>query len=196
MWGIVIAMIFWGIVHYCPEYGFHIPFPFGYSTGSLIWFPLAWLISISFSVLAGQNDRINNIVSAFYDIKWSLNNFEMSATIVRQDQNNKHQNTCLHYTNSKKDQRGGNNVSNPIVYTNALGTCKSKCRDDIIDPIVLPFLQQRNFDHVFQHDNARCHVARVCQDFLKQNHIRVLPCGHVDRAVASTFVWKFKFSEW
>jgi hypothetical protein len=49
-----------------------------------------------------------------------------------------------------------------------------KYRDDILDHIVLPFLQQRNFDHVFQHDNARCHVARVCQDFLKQNHIRVL----------------------
>jgi hypothetical protein len=48
-----------------------------------------------------------------------------------------------------------------------------KYRDDI--PIILPFLQQRNFDHVFQHDNARCHVARVCQDFLNQNHICVLP---------------------
>jgi hypothetical protein len=48
-------------------------------------------------------------------------------------------------------------------------------RDDILDPIVLPFMQQRNFDQVFQHDNARCHVARVCQDFLNQNHIRVLP---------------------
>jgi hypothetical protein len=34
-----------------------------------------------------------------------------------------------------------------------------KYRDDILDPIVLPFLQQRNFDHVFQHDNARCNVA-------------------------------------
>ena len=50
-----------------------------------------------------------------------------------------------------------------------------KYRDDILDPIVLPFLQQRNFDHVFQHDNAKCHVARICQDFLNQNHIRVLP---------------------
>jgi hypothetical protein len=50
-----------------------------------------------------------------------------------------------------------------------------KYRDDILDPIVLPFLKQRNFDHVFQHDNARYHVARVCQDFLNQNHIRVLP---------------------
>ena len=54
------------------------------------------------------------------------------------------------------------------------GTLNSvKYRDDILDPIVLPFLQQRNFDHVFQHDNAKCHVARVCQDY--QNHIRVLP---------------------
>ena len=50
-----------------------------------------------------------------------------------------------------------------------------KYRDDILDPIVLPFLQQPNFNHVFQHDNARCHVARVCQDFLNQNHIRVHP---------------------
>jgi len=50
-----------------------------------------------------------------------------------------------------------------------------KYKDDILDPIVLPFLQQRNFNHVFQQENARCHVARVFQDFLSQNHIRVLP---------------------
>ena len=50
-----------------------------------------------------------------------------------------------------------------------------KYRADILDPIVLPFLQQRHFDQVFQHYNARCHVARVRQDFLNQNHIRVLP---------------------
>jgi len=28
-------------------------------------------------------------------------------------------------------------------------------KDNILDPIVVPFLQQRNCDHVFQHDNAR-----------------------------------------
>ena len=41
-----------------------------------------------------------------------------------------------------------------------------KYSGDILDPIVPPFLQQRNFDHVFHHDDVRCHVARVCQDFL------------------------------
>jgi hypothetical protein len=56
-----------------------------------------------------------------------------------------------------------------------------KYRDDILDPIVLPFLHQRNFDHVFQHDHARCQVARICQDFLNQNHIRVLPGRHYHR---------------
>jgi hypothetical protein len=50
-----------------------------------------------------------------------------------------------------------------------------KYRDDILDPIGLPFLQQRHFDHVFQHDNERCHVVCLCQDFLNQNHIRDLP---------------------
>ena len=49
------------------------------------------------------------------------------------------------------------------------------CRDYILDPIVLPFLQQRNFDHVSEHDNAWRLVVRICQDFLNQNHIRVLP---------------------
>jgi hypothetical protein len=46
---------------------------------------------------------------------------------------------------------------------------------DSLDPIVLPFLQQRNCDHVFEPDNARCHLARGCQDYLNQNHIHVLP---------------------
>jgi hypothetical protein len=46
-----------------------------------------------------------------------------------------------------------------------------KYTDDIIDPIVLPFLQQRNFDHLFQHDNTRCHVARVCQDFFNKKDV-------------------------
>jgi hypothetical protein len=50
-----------------------------------------------------------------------------------------------------------------------------KYRGDILDPIILPFLQQRDFDHIFQRDNARYHVVRACQDFLNQNHIRVLP---------------------
>jgi len=49
-----------------------------------------------------------------------------------------------------------------------------KYTDDILDLIVLPFLQQPHFNHIFQHDNARCHVALVCQDFLNQNHIRVI----------------------
>jgi hypothetical protein len=50
-----------------------------------------------------------------------------------------------------------------------------KYRYNILDLIVLSFLLQRNFDHVFQHDNAICHVACVCQDFLNQNQIRVPP---------------------
>ena len=56
-----------------------------------------------------------------------------------------------------------------------------KYRDDILDPIALPFLQHRNFDQVFQHDNARCHKTRVYQDFLNQNHIRVLLGRHYHR---------------
>ena len=51
----------------------------------------------------------------------------------------------------------------------------ARYRDEIIAPIVLPFLRRHRFSHVFQHDNARCHVARVSMDFLNDNHIRTLP---------------------
>jgi hypothetical protein len=51
----------------------------------------------------------------------------------------------------------------------------ARYRDDIIAPIALPFLRRHRFSHVFQLDNARCHVARVSMDFLNDNHIRTLP---------------------
>jgi transposase len=85
---------------------------------------------------------------------------------------------------SVSDRMGGGSVmvwagichdgrTQPKIVQGALNAVKY--RDNILDPIVLPFLQQRNSTHVFRHDNARCHVARVFQDFLNQNHIRVLP---------------------
>ena len=40
-----------------------------------------------------------------------------------------------------------------------------KYREDILYPIVLSVLQQRNVDHAFQHDNAKSHVARVFKTF-------------------------------
>jgi hypothetical protein len=51
----------------------------------------------------------------------------------------------------------------------------ARYRDEIIAPIVLPFLRRHRFSHVFQHDNARSHVARESMDFLNDNHIRTLP---------------------
>ena len=48
-------------------------------------------------------------------------------------------------------------------------------RDEIIAPIVLPFLRRHRFSHVFQQDNARCHVPRVSMDLLNDNHIRTIP---------------------
>ena len=50
----------------------------------------------------------------------------------------------------------------------------ARYRDEIIVPIVLPFLRRHRFSHIVQHDNARCHVARVSMDFLNDNHIRTL----------------------
>ena len=45
-------------------------------------------------------------------------------------------------------------------------------RDEIWRPIAVPLVQQRN--QILQQDNARPHVARVCQDFLANNNIAPL----------------------
>ena len=43
-------------------------------------------------------------------------------------------------------------------------------RDEILRPVAVPLVQQSNL--ILQQDNARPHVARVCQDFLANNNIR------------------------
>ena len=53
------------------------------------------------------------------------------------------------------------------------GQIKSvKYRDEILRPVAVPLVQQRNL--ILQQDNARPHVARVCQDFLANNNIAPL----------------------
>jgi hypothetical protein len=48
-------------------------------------------------------------------------------------------------------------------------------RDETLAPIVLPFIRTHHFNHVFQQDNARCHISRVAMNFLNDNHIHTLP---------------------
>ena len=42
-------------------------------------------------------------------------------------------------------------------------------RDEILCPVAVPLVRQHQM--TFQHDNARPHVARVCQVFLANNNI-------------------------
>ena len=42
-------------------------------------------------------------------------------------------------------------------------------RDEILRPVAVPLVQQHQM--TFQHDNARPHVARVCQDVLAKNNL-------------------------
>ena len=53
------------------------------------------------------------------------------------------------------------------------GQIKSvRYRDEILRPVAVPLVQQRNL--ILLQDNARPHVARVCQDFLANNNIAPL----------------------
>jgi transposase len=47
--------------------------------------------------------------------------------------------------------------------------------DEILSAIVQPFIARHRNCHTFQQDHARCHVACICNLFLAQNNINVLP---------------------
>jgi hypothetical protein len=47
-----------------------------------------------------------------------------------------------------------------------------ECRDEILMPIVVPFICRHHL--MFKHDNARAHVARIWTKFLEAEHIPVL----------------------
>jgi transposase len=44
---------------------------------------------------------------------------------------------------------------------------------EILRRHVVPFMNRHR--GTFQQDNARLHVARICQDFLQQNNVALLP---------------------
>lgn len=46
-------------------------------------------------------------------------------------------------------------------------------RDEILQGHFVPFMNANG--GVFQHNNARPHVARICQQFLTENRVQVLP---------------------
>ena len=47
--------------------------------------------------------------------------------------------------------------------------------DDILRPVVVPFLQQQPRRTIFQQDNARPHSARLTQNFLANANVQFLP---------------------
>ncbi|KAF5903403.1 Transposable element Tcb1 transposase, partial [Clarias magur] len=58
--------------------------------------------------------------------------------------------------------------------------------DQILQPNMIPFMQQHQDVAMFQHDNARPHSARVTQAYLLAQGIDVLPwpaiCGTISVA--------------
>ena len=47
--------------------------------------------------------------------------------------------------------------------------------DEVLEPVVMPFLQNHADVTLYQQDNARPHSTRLTTDFLGQNNVQVLP---------------------
>ena len=60
----------------------------------------------------------------------------------------------------------------PLIFNE--GPFTAVCyRDTVLQPVVVPFVQHHNV--TFQHDNARPHVSRICQAYLADNNVNVMP---------------------
>ena len=62
-------------------------------------------------------------------------------------------------------------LKSPLIVIAGNLTCV-RYRDEILRPVAVPFVQQHYL--IFQQDNARPHVARVCKDFLDNHSINPL----------------------
>jgi transposase len=50
-----------------------------------------------------------------------------------------------------------------------------RCRDEIVQRYVIPFIQAQANNVTFHQDNARPHVMRVVRDYLTQQNADLLP---------------------
>ena len=61
----------------------------------------------------------------------------------------------------------------PLDWKRAVPTFAFRWCDGIIEPVIVPYLQQHNVG-IFQHDNARPHTARHTQNILRIHNVNVL----------------------
>ena len=61
----------------------------------------------------------------------------------------------------------------PVVVRGSLTDVRY--RDEILAQVVVPLMNANRQLTVFRQDNARCHTARVCADYLQQQQVNVLP---------------------
>ena len=61
----------------------------------------------------------------------------------------------------------------PLDWKRAVPMLAFRWRDGIIEPVVVPYLQQHNVG-IFQRDNARQHTARHTQNILRIQYVNVL----------------------
>jgi len=66
---------------------------------------------------------------------------------------------------------GGNRPRLVVVNRNLTG---ARYRDEILRPVVVPFLQRHRPGAIFQQDNATSHTCHVSRTFLRQNNVQVL----------------------
>ena len=62
-----------------------------------------------------------------------------------------------------------------LPYTFFGGVTGVAYRDEVLQPIVAPFIQNDLRIRLFQQDNARAHTARISMIFLLNNNVNVLP---------------------
>ena len=66
------------------------------------------------------------------------------------------------------------NHKSPLVVINGNITAR-RYIDDVLDPVMVPFLNTNPDITVFQQDNARPHTARITREYMQQENVEVLP---------------------
>ena len=108
-------------------------------------------------------------------VSWLLNRFQQNGNIA--DRHRSGRKTMLREDHflmiSYRCNRFYSNWKLGRLVRNATGMLAFFWHYGIIEPVVVPYLQQHNF-WIFQHDNARPHTARHTQNILRIHNVNML----------------------
>ena len=125
-------------------------------------------------IITGPRSNVSFLAKITFSASWQIDSWR-----VFRRRNEHYEHACVRQVNRWDGPRvmvwagvsANHRTTLPFIDGNLTAV---RYRDEIMQPAVFPILHDIGPAAVFQQDNARPHVARVCLQFMQENEVTVL----------------------